>query len=204
MKVIPRLWLVVAVGVVVVVAIFTVFLGGWKTSFSVPADIKIASPSSPPVKLLTWTDQAGFTFQYPEGMTINKHDEDNLNYAHIEFTSVGHPGSLIVWAKDTNALDLASWVKSDKRFVGANVLDTTFAGRPGEKILIASPASMLVVGTIDDNILFTIETTPLEPEYWNKIHDTIAGSFTFVQEGAGGNADSATGEEAVDEEEVVE
>lgn len=29
-----------------------------------------------PVKLLTWNDPNGFSFQYPEGLVINKHDED--------------------------------------------------------------------------------------------------------------------------------
>ena len=52
-----------------------------------------------PVKLLTWNDPNGFSFQYPEGLVINKHDEDRENYAYLEFTHSAHPGNVIVWGK---------------------------------------------------------------------------------------------------------
>lgn len=42
--------------------------------------------STPSVPLLTWQDEAGFSFQYPEGTTINKHPEDNINYANLTLT----------------------------------------------------------------------------------------------------------------------
>lgn len=163
-----------------------------------------------PEKLLTWTDPAGFTFQYPEGLNINKHDEDTVNYAHLEFTATGHSGSLIVWAKDTNAQDLASWLKSDKRMTGANILDTTFGGLPGKKILIATPTAMLVSGTIDENILFTVETTATDREFWNSVHDTVVNSFGLTPADSGQNTNSGVGgnasgsDEAADEEEVLQ
>lgn len=165
---------------------------------------KPASATPTSSKLLTWNDPAGFEFQYPDGLAINKHEDDNLNYAHLEFTSKDHKGNLIVWAKDsTDSLD--SWVQSDKRFKGASVINTTFAGIDGKKILISSPSAMIITGTIDQSILFTVETDLTDKEFWSKVHDTIAGSFAFTSDNSSQGASSSSGgDEAVDEEETIQ
>lgn len=121
--------------------------------------VSIETPTPTPQELITWTDPAGFSFQYPKELSLNKHDEDNQNYAHLEFTMKDHPGNLIVWAKDTNSTDVAKWVKSEKRFLNANSLDTTLGGKPGKKIMVSTPSAMLITGTIDEGIVFTIEST---------------------------------------------
>ncbi|MBI5619617.1 hypothetical protein HY950_01530, partial [Candidatus Gottesmanbacteria bacterium] len=72
-------------------------------------------------EVATWTDPAGFTFQYPKALAADKHEEDQDNYAHVELTSKDHPGSIIVWAKDTTATDVNAWVKTEKLFAGATV-----------------------------------------------------------------------------------
>lgn len=169
-------------------------------------NLKIATavtPAPAPARLLTWTDPAGFTFQYPEGLTINKHEDDNANYAHLEFTSKDHQGNLIVWAKDTND-HLSSWIENDKRFNGASVIDTAFAGVAGKKILILTPSALLISGAIDQAILFTVETKLVDKEFWNKVHDTIAGSFAFIPDNPGQSGGSAGSAQAVDEEETIQ
>lgn len=156
-------------------------------------------------KLLPWDDPAGFTFEYPEGLTIDKHDEDQENYAHVEMTNPDHPGRLIVWAKDTTSADVAAWVRTEKTFKNGNVLDTTLGGQPAKKVLVTSPAPMLVTGTIFDELLFFIESSGEDREYWSTIHETIADSFAFTpledeSTTLGGGAEDVV----VDEEEVVE
>ncbi len=94
------------------------FLQNRESAVSPLASGQTASSATAPAsaeKLITWNDPAGFTFRYPDGLNLNKHDEDNQNYAHLEFTSKSHPGSLVIWAKDTSAADAASWFKSEKR-----------------------------------------------------------------------------------------
>jgi len=151
-------------------------------------------------KVLTWDDPAGFTFSYPEGVFLNKHDEDKDNYAHVEFTNKDHPGNLIVWAKDTTSADVTAWVRTEKQFGGATTIDTTLANQPAKKITL-SP-NKLIVGTIYDELLFTIDATLDDKAYWSQIQDTIVNSFTFkpAQAAAGGDPGNA----AVDEEEVVQ
>ncbi len=152
-------------------------------------------------KLLTWDDPAGFTFSYPEGVLINKHDEDKDNYAHVELTNKDHQGSLIVWAKDTTSADVTAWVRTEKQFTGATAIDTTLGSQAAKKIVL--PPNKLIVGTIYDELLFTIDATLDDKAYWSQVQDAIANSFTFkpAQAAAGG---AVSGDQAVDEEEMVQ
>ncbi|MBU4353704.1 hypothetical protein KKA18_03410 [Patescibacteria group bacterium] len=136
-----------------------------------------------------WEDQAGFSFQYPKVLSFDKHDEDQKNYAHIEFTSATHSGRLIVWVKDTTYSNLDAWAAN------TSSIDTTLGGLPAKKIIVSTPSRKIIVGTISDQILFTIEAEPAEGDfYWTTVSDTIASSFAFVPiNGA-----------SYDEEEVVE
>jgi hypothetical protein len=196
-------------GVVVLLVLIGAGVYVWKLkNASQGPSPEVASVLTPtPEELLTWEDVSGFSFQYPKGIDVNKHDEDQENYAHVELTHKDHPGSIILWAKDLPAgvVDAASWVKKEKTFTGANILDTTLGGEPGKKVLLTTPMNKLFVGTVYDDLLWYIETTPEDSEYWNKVHDTILSSYAFPtltsdSQGAG----SGGGQEEVDEEEVVE
>jgi len=158
-------------------------------------------------KLLHWKDPAGFTFQYPEGVTIDTHDEDKEHYAHVEMTSPLHPGKVTVWAKDAVAVDVEAWVKTERSFRDASVIDTTLGGQPAKKIFLSSPTKKRIVGTIFDEILWYIEGEPGEGDFWQHTFDTIVTSFTFTPppgESTDTGASEAVSEETVDEEEVVE
>lgn len=170
-----------------------------------------AAPTPAPVQLLMWTDPNGFSFQYPDGLSINKHDEDKENYAHLEFTHPDHPGKLIVWGKDPakGVSDLATWVKNEKRFTGASILDTELGSQVGKKVMIEGVNRMLIVGTVYDGIVWTVEATLEDAQFWTSVHTTTADSFKFVPVKT--PSSEATSEPvpvvddvAVDEEEVVE
>lgn len=167
--------------------------------------------TSTPAPILTWTDPNGFSFQYPGGLSVNKHDEDKENYAHVEYTHPGHPGNLIVWGRDPakGVNDTVSWVKSEKRFIGASVLDTKLGGQEAKKMMVEGITRMLVVGTVYDGIVWTVEAKLDDATFWTGIHTTIGDTFAFVPVKV---AESAVTSEpapvvddvAVDEEEVVE
>lgn len=178
----------------------------WLGSQPKPNIEQAEAPATAP-ELLSWRDPNGFSFQYPDGLTVNKHDEDQQNYAHIEFTHPDHPGNIIVWGKDTTAADVAAWAKTEKRFSSASTLDTTFANVPGKKVLLTAP-SQIIVGTVDDGIVWTVEGLLTDSDFWTNVHTTIADSFKFIpvgseEDSAAGNA--PVGEEiSADEEEVLE
>lgn len=181
-------------------------------SASAPASQEqTVSPTPIPTKLLSWNDPNGFSFQYPEGAVINKHDEDRENYAHLELTHPAHPGSIIVWGKDPakGVSDTASWIKNEKRFIGAAILDTELGGNPGKKVMLEGVTRMLVTGTVFDSIVWTVEAKLEDADYWTNTQSTIVNSFVFVAPKASVTESvvqpsSATEETAADEEEIVE
>jgi hypothetical protein len=109
----------------------------------------LVSPTPAVEEIALWEDQAGFTFSYPKSLKSNIHEEDTQNYAHIEFTHPDHSGSIIVWAKDTTAVDATAWIKSEKTFVGATILDTTFADMEGKKLLVTNPKRKVITAVVD-------------------------------------------------------
>jgi hypothetical protein len=165
--------------------------------------------SSAQQNLLTWEDPAGFTFQYLEGLTVDRHEEDNENYAHIEFTHPDHPGNIIVWAKDTTADSVDGWLKVSREFSGGSTIDTTLGQKPAKKILLDSPKRM-IVAVMDADVVITVETLLTTP-FWSDIAQTIIDTFAFVQLPADAPAEAqapaggdAVGAGAYDEEEVLE
>lgn len=163
----------------------------------------VSLPTPAPTQMTTWTDPAGFTFQYPKDLTVNKHDEDTDNYAHVELTSKDHPGSIIVWAKDTTAADVNAWVKTEKQFGGATVSEATMGGKTAKAVGMETPKK-IITGTIADELLFMVETMPTDTAYWTGVHETIVKSFAFtpVDQKAASSDSSAAGDWT--EEEVVE
>lgn len=168
-----------------------------------------ATPTIIP-KTLTWDDPAGFTISYPEGLILNKHDEDTANYAHVEFTAPGKPGGIVVWVKDipTGVTDTGSWIKKDASLSAGSALDTVIGGQPGQKILLATVPKKEIIGSVYDDALFYVEITLDAGNYWQGVADSMLQSFTFkpINTQANppnntGNSDTSSG---VDEEEVLQ
>jgi hypothetical protein len=162
------------------------------------------------MELMLWTDQAGFSFNYPKDVKYDIHEEDLENYAHIEFTHPDHPGTIIVWAKDTTASDITTWIKKDKVFSQGTMFDTEFAGLSGKKVLLTTPKKKTITAVIDEAIVFYVEGEFDQSEYWSKTYEHITSSFAFIsgatgsQEGASGTSSDGSEELMVDEEEVLE
>lgn len=177
------------------------------TDTSDAQEIQIAS--APTVEFVEWRDPAGFAFEYPTDVVINKHDEDTVNYAHLELTHDSHPGSIFIWAKDTTAADATAWIKTDKEYKTLSAIDTTLGGVAAKKVLVASVPSKTVTGTVSDAILFTVEGTFDDKEYWEPLYDQIVSSFAFIPldsigANESGGAAAPVEESSVDEEEVIQ
>jgi len=125
------------------------------------------SPTSVPINLITWTDEAGFSFQYPEGITIDKHTEDTVNYANLTFTDGDQNESIdIVMSDNDNTMN--KWT---------NAIDTVLGGKDGKKNMTDNG---MVIGVIDNDVLVTLTRTnklsPLLEVAWQNITD----SWEFV------------------------
>ncbi len=175
---------------------------------TIPAQTAEKPTPTPEVAMKQWADPAGFSLSYPETLAMNKHDEDEVNYAHLEFTDPAHPGTLIVWAKDIPAgvTDVETWVKKEKSFAAANVIDTTFGGEDAKKVVLSSPSKKIVVGTLYDDVLWYAEVAATDEQYWTSVFENLTSSFSFKAAASGTDADQSSGDTGVaaDEEEVLE
>ncbi len=177
---------------------------------------ELPQPTAAP-KLLTWNDPAGFTFQYDSELKIDNHPQDKVNYANLEITEAGKEGKILIMASDAKYKDVNEWVTKDAKLKGSNAIDTTMGGKPAKKIKIADSVKV-VVGVIDDKILFTIEMDPTsmtleikDKEYfstWQKRFDQIISSYEFVYPTAvpqkSSPSTSGSSEGDIIEEEVIE
>ena len=175
---------------------------------SQPESEQLSKPQTPKAEFLTWNDPAGFTFKYPKGLFSNKHDEDNVNYAHIDLLPEGKMGGILILASDSQYKNLDEWTKEDKELVGGNVLDATLGGKPAKKVLSAD-GETITIGAIDEAILFKIQATAYSNQTIKGIFDQIVSSFAFVYPtpAAGQNSPASSGSsggDVIEEEEVVE
>ena len=160
---------------------------------------KLPQPSAAP-KLLTWNDPAGFTFQYDPELKIDNHPQDKVNYANLEITEAGKEGKVLIMAADTKYKSVSEWA--------AKAIDATLGGKPAKRIVTAG-SDKVVVGTIDDKILFTIEMDPAGVTTWQKRFDQIISSYEFVYptSAPGKSSPSTSGSsegDIVEEEEIIE
>jgi len=127
-------------------------------------------PTKIPTNYLTWNDEAGFSFQYPEGLAIDKHPEDSVNYANLTITGKT-AGSINILMADDTFKTIDKWAK-------AGSIDTTLGSKAGKKMIDTSGET--IIGVIDNGVLVTIKReanlSPILETAWEKIID----SFEFV------------------------
>lgn len=176
-----------------------------------PAEVVVPSVSpTPAFTLISWDDPAGFAMQYPDDVVINKHEEDVINYAHIELTSPSHPGGVTVWVKDLpkSVTNTVSWGKLAATPSSAISFDTTLGGQPAQKILVSGTPKTVSVGVVYDGVLWTIEAALADDVYWQRVYDAVVQSFVFKpiagQASDEGAQSAPASDYAVDEEEVLE
>lgn len=157
----------------IIIAVSALFLIGLSAFLLLPKDKKEVkkesvinlvspTPTPTPVKLLTWTDSdAGFSFQYPEDSTVDKHPEDNENYANLTLSSPSGEKINIIMA-DNKYKDLDRWAGDNPG------VDTTLDGRPAKKII---EGEVETVACIDNEVIVTIS---------GKDVSKILDSWTFI------------------------
>ncbi len=146
----------------------------------------IPSPTPTPATLLTWTDEAGFSFQYPEGTTIDKHPEDTKNYANLTLTL---PSGKVINVKmsDNTYKDLSAWAGQN------SAIDAFLGGQNAKKIIDENGQE--IIACIDNDVLVTISGSSLS---------TISNSWVFIYPTASATKSTATdnsgGEDVLEEE----
>lgn len=163
--------------------------------------IKETQPSE---TFIEYTDPSGFSFSYPDNLSIEKSDiEDPNSYADLQIFSKDVNGSIKIRIEDTKFKSLDEWIKSN------NIPDTVV---PMEKKLGSLDAKeikvsdRLMLGAIDQKILFTLELPLVEEKFWMKVYEKILTDFTFVAPEAIESSNTSVSESDItfEGEEVVE
>lgn len=176
------------------VLIISVFLGGCTKTKVAPTPPTTAPTPTITVKDLTWNDEAGFTFTYPENVKITPDASDNNSYANLT-TSDG----VKIMAVDSKYKDIQTWAKNETVLTEGTIMEASISGKSAKKKVMVNGAT--IVGIIDDKILFTIQAPEGKSSF-----DQIVRTFTLVyptakpDSGSGGNG----GSEVELEEETVE
>lgn len=150
----------------------------WNKGKKVSLPDTVQTEISPTPILSLWDDPAQFTFQYPEGIIIDAHPENKVDYAQVELKATNHPGGVVVWSKDTTATTVDDFIKQEKI---DTALDTTLGGIPAKKYYSGADKSLLSVATIQYGNLYLIETDLEDGSYWTKISDMLLSSFQFKE-----------------------
>lgn len=194
----------------VLVTLILVFYLQTKNKLSpvLPEDAEVV-PTQVIEEMVTWTDPAEFTFQYPKSLSFNPHSEDQLNYAHVELASSTNAGNLIIWVKDTAADTIDDWIVKEKI---NNAIDSTLDSIPAKKILMTGLENKITLSAMRNGYLYQIEVNATDNEYWNKIFGQVVSTFTFtsgeksIDQKTPATASEDTGSSAVESEgeEVIE
>ncbi len=183
----------------------------WQTKTKAVSPLSLqASTSATPIQeeLTTWEDPSEFSFVYPKELKLNPHDEDKINYAHIELTSDTYPGRIILWAKDTNETSIDNWAKKN---TAEGAIDTTLGDEKAKKILITDQGQKIITSALHNGYLYQVEGE-MGDDYWKRVYGDVLTSYKFITAKPAKNTesteDSSTlsedSQSSYDEEETIQ
>lgn len=208
--------------VIVLVTIIAAFyiLNSKKTISPVSSNTNqtlVASERQPSKTLKKYSDDAGFTFQYPNDVQISKIEiENSITYSNLEFTSnqikglpanadaqaSGRRGKILIKIEDTKLESVDDWFT--KQALKGNIKEIKIGGISGGELQMDNK---ILAAAINQSILFTIEVETQNQKYWQSVYETILTSFNFVSEKENTLTEAQSLDnlgDAVLEEEIVE
>ena len=176
-------------GLIIVFLLISVRNQSKNSISNLPAQARI----QPSETLIEYVDPSGFTFSYPDNLSLTKNETaDEGTYADILLSANGVNGSLNLKIVDSEFKSIEEWVKgtpTEKKLGNLKALEVRLKDR-------------LLLGSLDQGVLFTIEMPLLEEDFWMKVYDKVLANFSFAPP-----AEAATGSSAdisFEGEEVVE
>lgn len=186
---------------IMVIGLLVLVLNRPKNQLSNPSDTFINEFESSSFKrsfqdsLIEYADPSGFTFSYPDNLSITKGELDETTYADLQLFSKDVNGSLSLKISDNKFKTLDEWVKLNT--------ETSKEVKLGNlKALEIKTSDRLLLGALDQGIFFTIEMPLIEESFWMQVYGKVLESFSFAAPDTG--ADSSSDAVTFEGEEVVE
>lgn len=184
-----------AIIAILAVGILLVLRGGQKSSLSSPSISILTKEVKPSETFIEYSDPSGFSFSYPDNLSLTKNDVDESTYADLLLSSKEVNGSLNLKISDSKFKTLEQWANLNKGTSKGVQLGNLEA-------LEIKTSDRLLLGALDQGIFFTIEVPLLEEDFWMKVYSKILADFSFAapQEEESYSSDEVTfeGEEVVE------
>lgn len=198
------LWIGVAI-LVIVVGTGAIFVLPRKTSSPVPphpTNVQV-SEKIPSKTTKTYTDESGFSFQYPDDLIIQKKESaDPSVYSSLEVTSKTVSGNILIRVEDTKETNLDKWFGKQVNSARLVLKDTKLGDLPAKQFTFDE---RIMVAAIDQGILFRVEgVSQKEKLYWPEVYRVLLASFSFVATQTSQAASDSSGDDVILEEEVIE
>lgn len=165
--------------------------------------IKLPKEIEPSQTFIEYSDPAGFEFAYPDNLSLEKAEGVNT-YANLQLFSKDVNGSLTLKIKDSKFATLDEWIKAEKIPSTNTPKEVNLGTLKAREI---KTADRLLLGALDQGILFTIELPLIEQDFWMKVYDKVLTDFTFISPAANNSqevSNSASEDVTFEGEEVVE
>ena len=196
--------LLVSIGLVIV-ALWIFFFNKKQSPLisSVTNQLGVVKYASPSETLIEYSDPSGFTFSYPDNLSLNKSEiEDNSTYADLILSSKEVSGSLSLKITDSKFKTLDEWAKKNKEAAKEGLKEVMLGTL---KALEIKTSDRLLLGSLDQGIFFTIEMPLIEEDFWMKVYRKILTDFSFASpSSAGSDVGTSTNDVVFEGEEVVE
>jgi len=191
----------IILAVVIVAAGLLYFFSAPKKQSGSPYSPEIIKEAKPSETFIEYSDPVGFSFKYPDNLSIEKTEEvEASTYADLQLFSKDVSGSLALRISDTKLKTVEDWAKE----LSGNTPSEKKLGNL--KALEVKTSDRLMLGAIDQGVLFSIEVPLIEQEFWMKVYETVLSEFTFIAPAANTAGGVSSGDEGVvfESEEVVE
>lgn len=150
-----------------------------KIGLEAPTVAKEITPSETSIE---YTDPAGFTFSYPDNLSItNNNSGENADpdaYADLQIFSRAKSGSLSLKIADTSLKTTEEWLK-EMNISESNVPTSKKLG--DLDAIEVKTSDRIMLAALDQGILFTVEMPLIEQQFWNPVYDKALTTFTFAQ-----------------------
>lgn len=167
--------------------------------------IKIEKEVNPSETYIEYTDPSGFSFSYPDNLSISKAEiEDLKTYADLQLYSKDVNGSLSLRITDSKFTSLNDWLKANE-IPSSNTPKDVKLGNL--KALEVTTNDRLLLGALDQGVFFNIEMPLIQKDFWMKVYNRILTEFTFTLPDAkdpSGISNSSSEDVIFEGEELVE
>lgn len=145
------------------------------------AEINIKEAVLPLAKILTYEDWAGFKFDYPESLKIEEVEiDDKTVYSSLELTAANGE-KLNLKVADTEYKNIGEWQKEfEKKYLVTLVKDVLWEEMAARQLVYGAPKRLMTM-TINNGVIYSLDSLKDEYEFWEKTQNLIVNSFMFTQ-----------------------